>query len=559
MKTFCFFSLVIFSEVLWASELGHLSIAEQNDVNSRLKDFYHFPFVAEAMNRNGIQYSPQLGKKVELHPELKSFETIPDSSFVQQAQKKNNLKYKKWYCINVLKKISPHFPCEEERFWSGFEKEDRVSDLAKTWLDKVFYSMDELPSEGKSISPLWSDDYWPMVRGLTSYRYSTGTWFSDYWEAIQSYFQPQEWVSLKESSTSDKEKAILSWAPSEKYDLSVKDELFSLTQQQKKEGERYQDENGEVESWMGLCHGWAPAAIMVSRPEYSVDWRGPESVAVKWYPNDIKALITLAWANGFWESNFVGRRCEQKEVQFFQNGRIKTGDCFDNNPATFHLALANLVGMAQGSFVMDKAYDYRVWNQPIVSYDFTFFNPSDFKKKSKNWKEVAVKYDKKFKKKDRFQKPLTRGKFKEGRDLSSRRFWSSQQDAHIDQVVGVVATVEYLVESVPAEFGPRPGEDFSAREVYLYDLELMEEGGQWLITGGEWYQNNHPDFLFVPQKGTQPSHYWDKFDIELDPNSLSSDAQSLTVIQQASEQGYPLHQVIQHLINASTLPQSRSK
>jgi hypothetical protein len=453
--------------------------------------------------------------------------------------------------------MSPHFSCDGQRLWSDFKKEDKVSDLAKTWLSEVQYSINGLPSSGKSEQPLWSDDYWAMVRGLISFRYSTGDWFSDYWEAIRSYSQPEEWLSLDLSSELEKSKSITNWSPSEKYDLSVKDEKFSLTNQQKKEGEWYLNEKGEVEGWMGLCHGWAPASIMVKQPEKVVEWMGPRGVSIKWYPNDIKALVTLAWANGSWASNFVGRRCEQKKLTKYPNGRIKNGACFDNNPATFHLALANFVGIARSSFIMDKAYDYQVWNQPIISYDFTFFNPTDHEKKSQEWEEVAVKYDAEFKKKDRFQEPLTRGKFKEGESLRSA-LWTSQ-DAHIDKVVGVIATVEYLVETVPPEFGPEAGENFSAREVYLYDLELVEENGKWRITGGEWYQNNHPDFLFVPQKNSKPRNYWDRFDVPIDPTHSEINGESLQVILRASQDGYPVGNVVDALIEASTLPQSRNK
>jgi hypothetical protein len=359
---------------------------------------------------------------------------------------------------------------------------------------------------------------------------------------VKAYSQPNEWLSFQSLPFSSLNQIILEWSPAEKYDLSIQDPLFSLTNEQKEEGSWYEDEEGDVEGWMGLCHGWASASIMIPRPEKPVTLPGPEQTSITWYPNDIKAMLTLAWANGQWDSNFIGRRCEQKELTTFPNGRIDSQDCFDINPATFHLALGNLVGREKGSFIMDKAYDYQVWNQPIVAYEFEYFNPLNPEMRDSDWKKVAVDYDKTFKSQDRFQKPLTRGKFFEGRREGNERNLDDSQDAHITKIVGVIARVVYLVESIPPEFGPEPGEDLKSREVYLYDLELMQTESGWETTGGEWLQNNHPDFLFVPKKGSVAQSFWDW----LPQDNFLKNAQ------RASQMGgYPMCSVVKKLVENS--------
>jgi hypothetical protein len=535
----------------WGSSLTQKSLQEIQDVQDRLREFYQYPPKPEALDRQGIKVDAETGKSFSPHPELSFGNTFQSRSLIQQAQVKATPAYRKWYCQKVLKKISPLFPCDGIRTWADFEKDDRVEDLARTWVAELIYQLDDLPTEGTSSRPLWSDDYWAMSRGLTSYRYSERKWYEKYLEAVQAYLQPQEWTGALTLGLEELNSQIVKWSPSEKYDLTARDEEFTLTQEQKSEGQWYQDESGKVEGWMGLCHGWAPASIMVPRPERPVSISGPKGVSVLWYPNDIKAMVTLAWANGSWGANFIGRRCEEKKLKKMPNGRISTQDCFDNNPATFHLALGNLIGKEKASFIMDKAYDYQVWNQPVVAYEFTYFNPLDPDEKSKKWKEVAVPYDKKFKRKDRFQKPLTRGRHLEGPDGVVHR--TSRQDGHIKKIVGVEATVVYLLETSPPDHSPEPGRDIKGRDIYLYDLEIASKGNKWVITGGEWHQNNHPDFLFVPEKGSVTQAYWDQEPFELTGEGNEPEPAFLDTVRKASNRSaYPLCKVVKSLIEGAT-------
>ncbi|NDC24954.1 MAG: hypothetical protein EBZ49_12645, partial [Proteobacteria bacterium] len=474
----------LFSIVSWAQSITELTSLEKHEVTNRLEQIYKFPHHPQALELIGKKVNSASGEPVFPHPELKKYGPIEQDPLMKQAQIKATEKYRNWYCTKVLKRIWLGFSCSGFQSWASVENEDRVADLADTWVDKLTYDLSDIPTRGESLRPLWSDDFWPMVWGLTSYRYSQAQAFNSYREAITSYAQPSEWLKLLLNPIEELNTQVVDWSPSEKYDLTVQDEQFSLTQEQKEEGDWYRSTEGEVEGWMGLCHGWAPASIMVERPELPVTVPGTKDSSVLWYPNDIKAMITLAWANGSWDSNFIGRRCEQKKIKRFPNGRISSQDCFDTNPATFHLALGNLVGKEKASFIMDNAYDYQVWNQPVVAYEFTYFNPFDRSKQSKDWQKVAVVYDKHFKKKDRFQKPLTRGSHLEGpSDPVTRLRRNHRPDEHIKKVVGVIASVIYLVETSPPEHGPSPGTDLKVRDVYLYDLELANEDGVWMATG----------------------------------------------------------------------------
>ena len=52
-----------------------------------------------------------------------------------------------------------------------------------------------------------------------------------------------------------------------------------------------------------------------------------------------------------------------------------SNDCIDTNPATWHLTTVNKIGRYKESFIIDATYDYEVWNQPMIQYNYAYFNP----------------------------------------------------------------------------------------------------------------------------------------------------------------------------------------
>ncbi len=202
----------LFSLTLFSYESPPLSVFENQEINERLKSFYHWPPLAQAMNVQGTKIYP-LSEKIYqgrevLRTKLKSFE----HPLLEQAQAKALPQYLSWYCKNVLKRISSFFECEGLKAWADFKKDDTVEELARSWVNTVTYDLNEIPLEGSSERPLWSDDFWAMERGLTSYRYAFSDWFNSYREAIESYFQPQEWLSLQNPLEETSFKKILKWS-----------------------------------------------------------------------------------------------------------------------------------------------------------------------------------------------------------------------------------------------------------------------------------------------------------------------------------------------------------
>src|SRR5205814_1983988 len=129
-------------------------------------------------------------------------------------------------------------------------------------------------------------------------------------------------------------------------------------------------------TWMGICHGWTPASFNIPRPRTKVLVKSADGkLSIPFYPADVRALSSVLWANADQPSRFMGGRCNDKNPQQDPNGRIMSADCRDVNPASWHRAIVNSVGIAKRAFVLDVTWDYEVWNQPIYSYEYSYFNP----------------------------------------------------------------------------------------------------------------------------------------------------------------------------------------
>ncbi|MCI5191078.1 MAG: hypothetical protein D3905_15085, partial [Candidatus Electrothrix sp. AS4_5] len=168
----------------------------------------------------------------------------------------------------------------------------------------------------------WSDDYWAIYLGMLGKRYADYRFpQSQNWKVNYDYIQNNPAMQILASGDSD---AINRLSPSEKYDILVGDQKMTLTKRMWEEGRRFYSRNGKVEPWMGLCHGWAPAAYMLPRPSNSTTVLAADGKTyITFYPSDIKALATLLWAKIRTPSRFIGGRCSDKSPAVDpQTGRI---------------------------------------------------------------------------------------------------------------------------------------------------------------------------------------------------------------------------------------------
>ncbi|MCM2278481.1 MAG: hypothetical protein NDJ89_10445 [Oligoflexia bacterium] len=423
--------------------------------------------------------------------------------------------------------------------WLGKTKclDDRVgiragisgSDLPEALVDngtRLVRTLEELERRGLQSAWLsanpWSGDYWPTFKGRLGARYGDAGFPGYDWTSAYNYVQqlPASWVYRNASSAS-----VDLLAPSEKYDLLVGDPDFTLTQGEWQEGAQKYANDGLIETWAGLCDGWAAAAMMVPRPASAIRVSaGDGDRSLVFYPTDLKALASALWANGKFERRFAGGRCEVTQPRTDGYGRIISEECFDTNPATWHLAVTNQLGISGRSLILDSTYDFQVWNQPVVGYTYRYFNPQSMYLVS-SIEQARV--------------PLSR--------LADR--FSSYRSPEAVAVVGIAMDVSYMIGTAPVQAN-RDSEayDYLRTVRYLYDLELNRTGE---VIGGEWYQNAHPDFLWVPAPGERASSYHEDLAIgSWDPSRpMPSSWQSAA--RGASGSGLPLAKVLEALLRLS--------
>lgn len=399
------------------------------------------------------------------------------------------------------------------------------------------YEMDKAKlTEGKIDGQPWSDDYWPYYKGSIAYRYTDPDWGKvegrpenppnndDDWKYNREY------VLKNPANTYLTNERINLLSPAEKYDLLIGDDTFKLTEKVWKEGERFYNSAKKVETWMGICHGWAPASFMVPRPLKSIKVISADGkYTITFYPSDIKALWSQLWANISFRASLVGGRCELKASDIKKDpasGRILPQECFDNNPGTWHMSIVNQVGVVKKSFIIDANYDYEVWNQPVLSYKYSYFNPETSATFPDAKRAVIAIKDYKKDKFTKFRSP--EAKF----------------------IVGVKMDFTYLSETFPSDKDDSPDLDAIVANTYSYDLELDEKGN---ILGGEWYQDAHPNFMWVPSPEVKAYTYFDKkIFTKWDPTKDSLPIEwSLLAKRSVDEATLPLGRILYALTAAS--------
>lgn len=279
--------------------------------------------------------------------------------------------------------------------------------------------------------------------------------------------------------------------------------------------------------WEGICHGWATAAGIIPRPRKTIQFSLPDGRSIKFYPTDVKALVSLLWANSLIQDNknidkvsgknigggviMQGYRCNLKNAKKDIWGRVYdsspdpfAGDlkprCIGVHPAIWHLSLVNIIGKQGRSFIVERKVSEEVDNHPMYSYRMKYFNPNTGKYRTK-MKHNIVEID-------------NNDQFKQFRNPKAK------------YIVGVDTKMTYIDWKRPQRFfkDSESMDETTDKKMY-YDLELDANyniiGGQWRAvrtsrvkkahnryhrnaTQSKKGTNNQPDFFWVITKNWKP-------------------------------------------------------
>ena len=468
-----------------------------------------------------------------LPPEVDDQGKVHSRGFINHKKVQSNLATKTAIRSSIMAKAvsSSQYYFERRSFqpMAALPADANEKDLPERLIDPntpILRNLNEMQSRGlMSVSAVvmpWSDSYWPTYKGQIGIRYSDpGFPNSNVWEQNYQYI-----LRVPASSIINSGDAALidNLSPSEKYDFVVGDSDFTLTKFAWKKGEDSLKQWGSVSKWLGLCHGWAAAAHLYQPlTEAPIVVHSTTGVPVKFYPQDIKALTTMLWANSSVPTRFVGHKCTTANPPKNANGRILDPKCFDPNPATWHLAIVNQMGINKRPFIMDSTYDYQVWNFPLASAKYRYFN-------SITYEDTDV---------------LARAAIPiENIKLDHFREFRSPQTKY---VVGVYMDLTYVVEVEPSHRNVSKNPTKTIR--LIYDLEL---DGDYNVIGGEWYSNAHPDFLWTHDANAQATT---REDSQISEDTWNNDSPIpgswTTHASRASAQGQPLFTFVRKVIESS--------
>jgi hypothetical protein len=399
-------------------------------------------------------------------------------------------------------------------------KGDRVKDLLSSPKAAVLgiAGLDKggLDHGQATLSP-WAADQLPLHLGAAASRRRDPRFpLSDDWATNHDYVQAEPAAKM----LAEGKGSLLS--PAEKYDYLVGDRDYTLTAAMWNKGRVSMDQQGKVDKWMTLGHGWAGAATRVREPRKSVTLLARDGKRVTFAPYEIKALVVALWADGLGEARFVGTRCNDRRPAVDTSGRLVKAECRDTNPATWHLALANELGVFGKSFVIDLDFGYKVENAPLLSYQLDYFTPGEPTRTFKKASEAMVPYEK----------------------LEPSDPFAAHRSPDARYLVGVHSTIQTTSFSgIPSA----PG----LRRTYTYDLELGAHGE---VLGGEWPAmtegHQHPDFLWSPSGTRMLSVVDAKLTGAWDAKEPVP-AQWAELAPQASGESQPMAAVVEKLVELS--------
>lgn len=425
------------------------------------------------------------------------------------------------------------------------------------------YSFEELPLEGASDRVAWPASYWPYYEDGINFRWQGTDTLSPaekYDNAFNDWDVDDEFMQLRPFDTATceyDEEYYTSLGPAASWTHQnngnwmatngVDDDGDGVADSEECGWGEDQDFDG-IETWWGICHAWAPAAIMEDEPIEPIERNG-----VRFEVSDIKALLIEQYDRT--DAYMLGGRCNEREIERDENGRIVTEDCRDLNAGTFHVIVSNFLGLNSRPIVIERTTGYEVWNQPLTGFKVTSHREVSLEEAhqllnveatpgtgefvhgvevgstdanaildlvntaSRDTLDVDVRLDRRAAQNIVDARPFdSLVELDEVPYVASRAFgklltfakdngyWVAPEQDYVynpraQRFIEVRATTDWVTESHASTEPMAPSVDrYTRHDHYHYLLELDAEGK---IIGGEWLGSSHgthPDFIWLPTR-----------------------------------------------------------
>ncbi len=232
-----------------------------------------------------------------------------------------------------------------------------TSDSPSIFASDLEYKLDALPMAGEAQTIPWAGSYWPVYEDSINYQWDGQN------DSPSLKYQKAFGGTAVEDAVSRGHGIDSFTSQKECTESSVCDSTKGETCAKRRGAEKGRC----IPTWWGICHAWGPASIMLPEPKRSVTKNG-----VTFKVQDLKALATLV--HNSTRSRFVSLRCNTMpgaELALDAYGRVVANECRDTNAGTYHLLLANYLGIKRQAFVEDRTAAFEVWNQPLRGYRVT--------------------------------------------------------------------------------------------------------------------------------------------------------------------------------------------
>jgi hypothetical protein len=214
---------------------------------------------------------------------------------------------------------------------------------------KLVVKLDELrPYFDQDLAPnekTWSSTFFPTWFGGHAGRWMDGA-PALAWRTLVGFQAPKSdvarvWAKRAAAGDADARQRIFRLSPTEKLDIAFGHWDFPATEQALAVTH---DRRPRPRYWSGRCNGIASASISVAEPFRVVEVIGLDGTPVEFHPNDIKALLAVAYDDSQSKA-VVGGVCTT--IAFDAGGACSM------DPAVLVVAIANRIGRARKSFLVD--------------------------------------------------------------------------------------------------------------------------------------------------------------------------------------------------------------